>query len=635
LNTKEHLQQNSASEVRELIDSGKAAEALKMLQQMIVSTPENAELYYLLGDAFYQKEEWNDARQAYLKAVNLHPNMTQASIGFGDASVELKAYVEADQAYKHALQQDSSVAKQLALCYKSMGDALTTDLEGKASYVSYKNALELDSDLLPEIQASFITLSDALCQAGQFEDAQQAQTQAECLAQELNASRLLQEGKASEALPLLQAAVAIETERAMLHYQIGEAYYQLKEWKIAGKSYLQALNLKGDMTEAALKFAETSVELQAYAEAEKALVYALEKTPDIGLRAAKLYKRIGDSFAVESMGEQAREAYQKALSLDESLSADILTSLFKVLENGSDLGAGSAASLEENELLLLQLHQTQEELEQYFFRNQSLESKLQDAESKLREIKKQEKIDKNITTGLDQQFSKLSARLENLLGIETYFATGKVMPALHDWAISPDLAFLIINLIESERYNLIIEFGSGSSTVIIANVLERLKRSSPNDKSAMRQVAFEASREYYKKTLGLLTQAGLSSDVQLVYSPLDDYKANNGCVYSYYGICHEVFSQLSKSFLPRNARILVIIDGPPGSTGKHARYPALPIINQYFKYMNVDFLLDDYNRDEEKEIVEMWKNDLENVSQEFYLEEYSFEKGACLIRLSS
>ena len=134
MNTKEHLQQNSASEVRELIDSGKAAEALKMLQQMIVSTPENAELYYLLGDAFYQKEEWNDARQAYLKAVNLHPNMTQASIGFGDASVELKAYVEADQAYKHALQQDSSVAKQLALCYKSMGDALTTDLEGKASY---------------------------------------------------------------------------------------------------------------------------------------------------------------------------------------------------------------------------------------------------------------------------------------------------------------------------------------------------------------------------------------------------------------------------------------------------------------------------------------------------------------------
>ncbi len=629
MNSKKHYQQNSVSQIRELIDSGKATEALKSLQQMITSAPENAELYYLLGDAYYQKEKWNDAHQAYLKAVNLQPNMAQASIGFGDASVELKAYEEADKAYKHALQQDPSLVKQLALCYKLMGDALATDLQGKASYVSYKNALELDSDLLPEIQTSFIALSGALHQAGKLEDAQQAQTQAECLTQELEGSRLLQEGKANEALSLLEAAVSVETGRATLHYQIGEAYYQLKEWKIAGKSYLNALNLKGDMIEAALKFAEVSIELQIYDQAEKALTYALGKNPETNNRVAQLYKRIGDGFATESMGEQAREAYQKALALDATLSTDVLTSLFEVLENRNSFGVGSAASSEENELLLLQLHQVQEELEQYFFRNQSLESKLQ-------EVKKQEKIDKNIATSLNQQFSKLSARLENLLRIEAYFATGKVIPALHDWAISPDLAFFIINLIESERYNLIIEFGSGSSTVIIANVLERLKRSSPNDdKSAIRQVAFEHSKEYYKKTLGLLTQAGLSSDVQLVYSPLGDYKADNGCVYSYYDICYEIFSQLSESNLSRNARILVLIDGPPGSTGKHVRYPALPIINQYFKHMSVDFLLDDYNRDEEKEIVEMWKNDLENASREFYLEEYSFEKGACLIRLSS
>jgi tetratricopeptide (TPR) repeat protein len=374
--------------IQELLEDGKAIEAIEILHTMIATNPNQAELYYHLGEAFYQEGQWDRACQAYYKAVNLQPSMAQASIGFGDASVELKAYAEADKAYRYALQQDPSVVKQLALCYKTMGDALAADLQGELSYKSYYNAFGLDDSLVSELQAAFADLSDMLRQAGQLEYAQQAQIQAERFAQELEALRLLEAGNANEALPLLQAIVAENPKRATLHYQLGEAYYQLQEWKAACEAYLQALNLKADMVEASLKFAAASIELGSYTEAEKALAYALEKNPKIvDSQVAQLYKRIGDGFTTESIVEQAHEAYQKALALDATLSTDILTSLFEVLENGNSFGAGSAASSEENELLLLQLHQVQEELEQYFFKNQSLESKLQDTESKLQDSK--------------------------------------------------------------------------------------------------------------------------------------------------------------------------------------------------------------------------------------------------------
>jgi len=375
------------SQVENLLESGKADEALTVLQSVSADNPEQATLHYQLGEAFYQKGQWKEACQAYLKAVSLQPDMVQASIGFGDASVELKAYLEAEKAYRYALQQDASVLSQIALCYKNMGDMLASDLQGELAYKSYYNAFDLDDSLLPDIQVAFTALSESLQQAGQLEYAQQAKVQADRLGQELEAQRLLEAEQVNDALPLLHEAVMAEPKRAVLHYRVGKAYCLLQEWKSACEAYLQALNLKPNMLEAAIGFAEASVELQAYAEAEKALEHVLKQLPSAGEQVALVYKRIGDKFAAKLVGEQAQTFYKKALALDASLSSEVLNSLVNTL-NGAErnlISSDKASFSEENELLLLQLHQVQEELEKYFLKNQSLEAKLQDTEAKLQD----------------------------------------------------------------------------------------------------------------------------------------------------------------------------------------------------------------------------------------------------------
>lgn len=79
-------------------------------------------------------------------------------------------------------------------------------------------------------------------------------------------------------------------------------------------------------------------------------------------------------------------------------------------------------------------------------------------------------------------------------------------------------------------------------------------------------------------------------------------------------------------------RILVVIDGPPAATGKAARYPALPSVLQHFKHAAVDLLLDDYIREDEKQIAERWMNELEQRGFSPSLTARRLEKDACVIR---
>ena len=82
-------------------------------------------------------------------------------------------------------------------------------------------------------------------------------------------------------------------------------------------------------------------------------------------------------------------------------------------------------------------------------------------------------------------------------------------------------------------------------------------------------------------------------------------------------------------------KILVLVDGPPGATNLHARYPALPIIMEEIGFNNfsVDFLVDDYGRQEEKEVVEKWKKDVEQAGFDYSNEIIASEKGFSIFRV--
>ncbi|MDQ2138288.1 hypothetical protein RBI14_08930 [Alcaligenaceae bacterium B3P038] len=223
-------------------------------------------------------------------------------------------------------------------------------------------------------------------------------------------------------------------------------------------------------------------------------------------------------------------------------------------------------------------------------------------------------------------------QLEAYIAISSYWNDGKLIPPMHEWAISPDFARYLIDLIESHDYDLIIEFGSGVSTSVVERTIKsKLERSRLQRMTA--HIAFEHNEHYFHKTCSLLNnEASGDESTRLSLVDLTSYTASDGSTYEFYS-CETELKTLALKFSAFAPKILVVVDGPPAATGPHARYPALPIVVENFPVGDIDFLLDDYSRADEQETVEKWKTYSSTKGITMQIEAIEMEKNACLVRL--
>ena len=236
---------------------------------------------------------------------------------------------------------------------------------------------------------------------------------------------------------------------------------------------------------------------------------------------------------------------------------------------------------------------------------------------------------------IKREVANVARQIEATIGLQSYFATGElpcVNSERHNMPISPDFSLYLIELLELNDYDIIVEFGSGISTVIIAKTIAK-RAKMRKGRQPVEFISFEHLEKYYQRTCDLLRQAGLRNTVDVQLSPLQDWKGADGVFQPYYR-CESNVEALAQKYDVRHVNLLVIVDGPPAATGRHARYPAGPIILKYFsKARQLDILLDDYIRDEEKEIAERWQVELAAANISFESEIRSLEKDACLIRI--
>jgi len=303
----------------------------------------------------------------------------------------------------------------------------------------------------------------------------------------------------------------------------------------------------------------------------------------------------------------------------------------------------------EREKSVLELRQR--ELEQFTWacneQTNQIVQKIQDLASTLRQrdagvddlFKRQSdslmQVRKYLDSAFKNEISNSIKQTQAFIGLQNYYATGE-LPGLscerNSWPVSQDFALYLVELIEANNYDLIIEFGSGISTVVVAKALTKglLYR---QRRSATRFVSLDHLDRYYQQTRSRLVQAGLEEAVQLMLAPLQDWQGPHGKTYPYYS-CETELAALAQKHAGTGLRMLAIVDGPPAATGKHARYPAAPLLLQHFTEAHIDILLDDYIRDDEKEIAQLWQAEMQAAGWEYSLKELKFEKDACLIAVS-
>ena len=247
-------------------------------------------------------------------------------------------------------------------------------------------------------------------------------------------------------------------------------------------------------------------------------------------------------------------------------------------------------------------------------------------------LQKQAKEITSLKENLKKEIQLSNKRVESLLKIQGYLGGHIPLPTLHGWPISPDLAVFLLQTIEKTHYDIVIEFGSGASTLLISHALRNQRRSSPGRETAF--ISFDHLEEYFDKTLLLLKDNGVDQEVELILAPLLPLLGRDGVTYPYYD-CLPALATLSSKFAGKKERILVLVDGPPGSTTKHARYPALGVLLKTFPNNPIDMILDDFDRAEEEQVVKKWQEDLNNADRDWSAKGLAVEKGACFLTIAS
>ncbi|MBX3280512.1 MAG: class I SAM-dependent methyltransferase, partial [Acidobacteria bacterium] len=197
---------------------------------------------------------------------------------------------------------------------------------------------------------------------------------------------------------------------------------------------------------------------------------------------------------------------------------------------------------------------------------------------------------------------------EALLSLYASVRLNRPLASTREWAASPDFLLKLSELIFLRKPELVIELGSGVSTVIIASCLRQ------NGKGKL--ISLDHDPKYAQATRDAVMLHDLQDIVSVIYAPLQEVEVS-GRRQPWYDI-----GQLN----PDRSIDLLVIDGPPLSVGELARYPALPMLADKLSGDAI-IILDDAARPDERQVVAQWENEF----QEKVFRYIDLEKGACVI----
>lgn len=223
------------------------------------------------------------------------------------------------------------------------------------------------------------------------------------------------------------------------------------------------------------------------------------------------------------------------------------------------------------------------------------------------------KLRKFTESSVKKHVGSATRQLEASLSLQRYFATGELLDFALDkqlWPLSPDFSRYLVDLIEINDYDLIIEFGAGFTTALIALLLAR--RASRRAARPVTFVSFEHLEPQVQQARASLQRAGLGDLVQVELTPLEDWQGQGDQHQRFY-TCASRLAELAKAHAPAGLRVLVLAQGPLGAEDPHARYPAGPSVFAHFAGAHIDFLLPGCTRDDEMQIVERWQAEMANA----------------------
>ena len=193
-------------------------------------------------------------------------------------------------------------------------------------------------------------------------------------------------------------------------------------------------------------------------------------------------------------------------------------------------------------------------------------------------------LDKELKKEIRQTFRQLEA-MQNLSAL---LPATDVLPATRGWAASPDLLLLLVDLVITERPSLVVECGSGASTLWLALAMRKFGIDG-------RIIALDHDPVFAGKTRDFLARHDVRELAEVRDAPLESFSLD-GESYSWYA---------RRAWEDLTGIDLLFVDGPPAATGHQARYPALPLLSGALSPA-ATVVLDDLVVPDMQQVLKLW-----------------------------
>lgn len=157
--------------------------------------------------------------------------------------------------------------------------------------------------------------------------------------------------------------------------------------------------------------------------------------------------------------------------------------------------------------------------------------------------------------------------------------------AASGWRLPDDACALLARLVADHRPELILECGSGRSTVVLAEAVSDW---------GGKVITLEHDAGFYRETRALVAARELTAWADVRLAPLEPQQ--DGLAPDWYA---------SHAWHDVQGIGMLLVDGPPGGTSRFARHPAVPLLRERL-LPGCLVVLDDVNREPEQAIWRDW-----------------------------
>jgi predicted O-methyltransferase YrrM len=168
------------------------------------------------------------------------------------------------------------------------------------------------------------------------------------------------------------------------------------------------------------------------------------------------------------------------------------------------------------------------------------------------------------------------------------------LPGVGGWALEPATLLTLTHLVAKRKPKVVVECGSGASSVWLGYAVQAA--------DVGKLVTLEHDAAFAERTRLALRDHGLTDYVEVRLAPLAPLDLD-GATYQWYE---------SNAVADLDDIGLLLVDGPPGSTGPMARYPALPVLRKALAPRAI-VAIDDADRRDEREMIARWTTEMPDL----------------------